>query len=115
MVLLLFVFFPIRDWVCVALGVVVSSTTPEDEDGVAPSQVAAPTLVVKTSSMMLPPFQAVAPSAADPRQAGTRSESAPTDVFARTLPPMLLKEYAHALFSCLIYHRHLPLTVLLLS
>jgi hypothetical protein len=28
---------------------------------------------------------------------------------------MLLKEDPHALFICLVYHRHPPLTVLLLS
>jgi hypothetical protein len=37
--------------------------------------------VVKPSSPVSPPFQAVVPSAAGPRQAGTRSESAPTTVF----------------------------------
>ena len=58
----------------------------------APLQAAALTLVVKSSSPVSPPFQAVAPSAAGPRQAGTRSESAPTAVFARTPPPILLKE-----------------------
>jgi hypothetical protein len=38
-----------------------------------------------------------------------------TAIFARTPPPMLLKEDARALFNYLVYHRHPPLTVLLLS
>ena len=38
-----------------------------------PSQAAASTLMVKPSSLVSLPFQAVAPSAAGPRQAGTRS------------------------------------------
>ena len=87
--------------------------TPEDDVVTAPSQAVAPMLVVKPSSPVSPPLQA--PCAAGPRQASTRSEFAPTAVFVRTLPPMLLKEDARALFSCLVYHRHPPLTVLLLS
>jgi len=99
---------------CVALPFfdVSSSTLLEDEVVAAPSQSAAPTLVVKPSSPVSPPLQAMAPSAAGPRQASTRSQSAPTAVFARTPPPILLKKDAHVLFSCLIYHRHPPLTVL---
>ena len=89
--------------------------TSEDEVVAAPSQTAAPMLVVKPSSPVSPPLQAMAPSAADPRQADTRSESAPTAVFVRTSPSMLLKEDARALFSYLVYHRHRPLTDLLLS
>jgi len=38
------------------------------------------------------PFQTVAPLAASLRQAGARSASAPQAVFARTSPPMFLKE-----------------------
>jgi len=79
------------------------------------SQAAASTLVIKPSSPVSPPFQEVVPSDAIPRQACTRFESAPTAIFAGTLPPMLLKEDARALFSCLVYHRHSPLTVLQLS
>jgi len=88
--------------------------TSEDEVVAAPSQTAAPMLVVKPSSPVSPPLQAVAPSAASPCQAGTRFKSAPIAVSAWTPPPMLLKEDAQALFSCLVYHRHPPLTVLLL-
>jgi hypothetical protein len=50
--------------------------------------------------------------AADRRHVGLRSDFTPTAVFARTPPPMLLKEDARALFSCLVYHHHPPFTVL---
>jgi len=88
---------------------------PEDEAITAPSQAASPMLVIKPSSLVSSPFQAMAPSAASPRQAGTQSKFAPSAFFACTPPPMLLKEDARALFSCLVYHRHSTLTVLLLS
>ena len=88
---------------------------PKDEVGAVPSQAAAPMLEVKPSSPVSPPLQAVESSAANPLQAGTRFESAPTAIVERTPPPMLLKEDVRALFSCLVYHRHPPLTVLLLS